>query len=150
MKRFHWLIRGIWGIKSNSHVTYNHWAVTRNYARSFSAAVIVLSFGSLIVGGQIVHSNEGKDKLSLFSTKGNVLLTPHPSYSSTINLFSFLFLISIHGHIDRKSTLRLSDCNSHACLTLFLRHHELTNQNVNEIPAQKRNKTSFYTTLLPC
>ena len=33
--------------------------------------------------------------------------------------------------IDPTSTLRLSDCKSHASLTLFLRHHELTNENVS-------------------
>ena len=42
------------------------------------------SSGSLILGGQIVHINEDKGKLALFSTKDNVLLTPHPSYSTTI------------------------------------------------------------------
>ena len=36
--------------------------------------------------------NEGKDKLALFSTKYNVLLTPHPSYSSAIDLFSLFDL----------------------------------------------------------
>ena len=64
----------------------------------------------MIFGGQIVHINEGKGKTALFSTKDNVLLTPHPSYSSAIDLFSlfwfyFLFLISIHDHIDPTSTL---------------------------------------------
>ena len=53
-----------------------------------------LSSSSLILGGQIVHLNEVKGKLSLFSTKDNVLLTPHPSYSFTINLFSLLEDIS--------------------------------------------------------
>ena len=37
-----------------------------------------------------MHINEGKDKLALFSTKYNVLLTPHPSYSSAIDFFSLL------------------------------------------------------------
>ena len=36
----------------------------------------------------MVHINEGKGKLDLFNTKDNVLLTPHPSYSSAIDLFS--------------------------------------------------------------
>ena len=40
-----------------------------------------------------MHINEGKDKLALFSTKYNVLLTPHPSYSSAIDLFSLDFKI---------------------------------------------------------
>ena len=53
-----------------------------------------LSSSSLILGGQIVHINEVKGKLALFSTKDNVLLTPHPSYSFTINLFSLLEDIS--------------------------------------------------------
>ena len=35
-----------------------------------------------------MHINEGKDKLALFSTKYNVLLILHPSYSSAIDLFS--------------------------------------------------------------
>ena len=54
----------------------------------FSAAVIVLVPMILILGRQIVHINEGKGKLAHFITKDNVLLTPHPSYSSTIILFS--------------------------------------------------------------
>ena len=37
-----------------------------------------------------MHINEGKGKLALFSTKDNVLLIPHPSYPSEIDLF-FLF-----------------------------------------------------------
>ena len=48
----------------------------------------------VIFGGQIVHINDGKDKLALFSTKYNLLLTPNPSYSSAIDFFS-LFLISL-------------------------------------------------------
>ena len=50
-----------------------------------------------------MHINEGKGKLALFSTKDNVLLNSHPSYSSAI-------LTS---------------------LTLLLRHYELTNENVS-------------------
>ena len=53
-----------------------------------------LSSSSLILGGQIVHINKVKGKLALFSTKDNVLLTPHPSYSFTINSFSPLEDIS--------------------------------------------------------
>ena len=41
----------------------------------------------------MVHINEGKGKLGLFNTKDNVLLTPHPSYSSAIDLFPFLILL---------------------------------------------------------
>ena len=37
-----------------------------------------------------MHINEGKGNLALFSTKDNVLLTLHPSYSSAIDLFSLL------------------------------------------------------------
>ena len=37
-----------------------------------------------------MHINEGKGKLALFSMKDNVLLTPHPYYSSAIDLFSLL------------------------------------------------------------
>ena len=48
------------------------------------------SSGSLIIGAQIAHINDGEGKLALFSTKGKVLLTPIPSYFSTINLW-FLF-----------------------------------------------------------
>ena len=40
-----------------------------------------------------MHINEGKGKLDLFNTKDNVLLTPHPSYSSAIDLFPFLILL---------------------------------------------------------
>lgn len=57
----------------------------------FSAAVIHLVPVHWFLGGgggQIVHINDGKGKLVLFSTKDNVLLISHPSYSSTINLFS--------------------------------------------------------------
>ena len=53
-----------------------------------------LSSSSLILGGQIVLINEVKGKLALLSTKDNVLLTPHPSYSFTINSFSLLEDIS--------------------------------------------------------
>ena len=53
-----------------------------------------LSSSSLILGGKIVHINEVKGKLALFSTKDNVLLTPHPSYSFTINFFTLLEDIS--------------------------------------------------------
>ena len=35
-----------------------------------------------------MHINEGKGKIALFSTKDNVLLTPHPSYFSLTDLFS--------------------------------------------------------------
>ena len=61
-----------------------------------------------------MHINDGKDKLALFSTKYNVLLTPHPSYSSSIDLFSLflilLFIFNFHPrphlpYIDPTSTL---------------------------------------------
>ena len=42
-----------------------------------------------------MHINEGKGKLALFSTKDNVLLTSHPSYSSAIDLVS-LFDLSFY------------------------------------------------------
>ena len=62
-----------------------------------------------------MHINEGKGKLALFSTKDNVLLTPHPSYSSTIDLFSifdFTFIFNFHPrqhlpYIDPTSTLKI-------------------------------------------
>ena len=57
----------------------------------FSAAVIdLVPVHWFLVGGggQIVHINDGKGKLVLFSTKDNVLLISHPSYSFSINLFS--------------------------------------------------------------
>ena len=60
----------------------------RNYASPISCCWDCPSSGSLIFGGQIVRINEGKGKLALFSTKDNVLLTPHPYYSSAIDLFS--------------------------------------------------------------
>ena len=47
------------------------------------------SSGSLIFGGQIVHINEGKGELTLFSTKDNALPT----------LFIFIFLL-LHNFIN--------------------------------------------------
>ena len=41
------------------------------------------SSGSLILSGQIVHINEAKANWP-FTTKDNVLVTPRPSYSSTV------------------------------------------------------------------
>ena len=35
-----------------------------------------------------MHINDVKGKLAVFSTIDNVLLTPHPSYYSAIDLFS--------------------------------------------------------------
>ena len=64
-----------------------------------------LSSSSLILGGKIVHINEVKGKLALFSTKDNVLLTPHPSYSFTINFFTLLEDISyIPGSLSTTTT----------------------------------------------
>ena len=65
----------------------------RNYTSLISCCSDCPSSGSLIFGGQMVHINEGKGKLDLFNTKDNVLLTPHPSYSSAIDLFPFLILL---------------------------------------------------------
>ena len=43
-----------------------------------------------------MHINEGKGNLALFSTKDNVLLTLHLSYSSAIDLFpSSMFLFPL-------------------------------------------------------
>ena len=47
------------------------------------------SFGSMILGEQIVHINEGKGKLALFRTKDNVLLTPPPPPPSPSQLIDF-------------------------------------------------------------
>ena len=58
--------------------------------------------------------------------------------------FYFLFLISIHDHIDPTSTLGLSDCKSHASLTLFIRYHELTNENVS-YSLVNQSKTKIFT-----
>ena len=45
-------------------------------------------------------------------------------------------------------TLRLSDCKSHASLTLFIRHHELTNENVSYfLINQSRTNTAYLSTL---
>ena len=82
----------------------------RDYASPISCCCDCPSSGSLIFGGQIVHIKEGKGQLALFSTKDNVLLTSHPSYSSAIDLFSlfyflFFFLISIHYYVDPTLTL---------------------------------------------
>ena len=65
----------------------------RNYTSPISCCSDCPSSGSLIFGGQMVHINEGKGKLDLFNTKDNVSLTPHPSYSSAIDLFPFLILL---------------------------------------------------------
>ena len=64
--------------------------LTVNYARSVFCRCYCPSSGSLILGAQIVHIYEVKGKLALFSTKDNIFLAPHPSYSFTINLFSLL------------------------------------------------------------
>ena len=64
----------------------------RDYASPISCCCDCPSSDSLIFGGQIVHINKGKGKLALFSTKDNVLLTPHPSYSSATDLSPFLIL----------------------------------------------------------
>ena len=85
-----------------------------------------------------MHINEGKDKLALFSTKYNVLLTPHPSYSSSIDLFSLflilLFIFNFHPrphlpYIDPTSTPHRPHTNPtlnffpHHMSTVFLRQH---------------------------
>ena len=62
----------------------------RDYASPISCCDCPGS-GSLIFGVQMVHIKEGKGKLALFSTKDNVLLTSHPSYSSAIDLFSLFY-----------------------------------------------------------
>ena len=59
-----------------------------NYARIMFFRCHCPNSGSLILGGQIMHINEGKGKLALFSTKDNVLLTLDPSYSFPIDLLS--------------------------------------------------------------
>ena len=49
-----------------------------------------------------MHINEGKGKIALFSTKDNVLLSPHPSYSSATDLFSlfdFTFYFSFPSSV---------------------------------------------------
>ena len=77
------------------------------------------SSGSLILSGQIVHINEAKANWP-FTTKDNVLLTPRPSYSSTVNLFSlsnfnlyfyfpsYIDPTSIHIDKNNKTKIRLS------------------------------------------
>ena len=96
--------------------------------------------------------NEGEGKLVPCRTKDNIILT-HPSCSSTINFISISIFPPPHRpHIDPTSTphwpyvdlistphrpyihstsLRLSDFKSQASLSLLLRHHELTNNNVS-------------------
>ena len=80
----------------------------RDYASPISCCCDCPSSGSLIFGGQIVHIKEGKGQLALFSTKDNVLLTSHPSYSSAIDLFSlflfFTFLFNFHPLLCRPHT----------------------------------------------
>ena len=46
--------------------------------------------------------------------------------------------------IDPPSKLRLSDSKSHARLTLFLRYHELTNENVSYFLVNQ-TKTKIFT-----
>ena len=82
-----------------------------NYARSIFCRCHCPSSGSLILGGQIVHINEGKDKLALFSF---YLLRPPPTppqltyFPFLIFLFSFYFpsttSTSHQSHIDHAST----------------------------------------------
>ena len=93
----------------------------RDYASPISCCCDCPSSGSLIFGGQIVHIKEGKGQLALFSTKDNVLLTSHPSYSSAIDLFSlflfFTFLFNFHPLL----------CRPHTDPTLnFFFHHLIT------------------------
>ena len=76
----------------------------------FPAAVIVLVPVHWFLAGKSCIFKDGKGQLALFSTKDNVLLTSHPSYSSAIDLFSlfyflFFFLISIHYYVDPTLTL---------------------------------------------
>ena len=101
----------------------------RNYTSPISCYSDCPSSGSLIFGGQMVHINEGKGKLDLFNTKDNVLLTPHPSYSSAIDLFPFLILLfsfnfyprTHRPYIDPTSTLM--DPTMTLPPTFFSHHH---------------------------
>ena len=61
----------------------------RGETNVFAGYCDCLSSGSLIFGGQIVHINEGKGELTLFSTKDNALPT----------LFIFIFLL-LHNFIN--------------------------------------------------
>ena len=57
---------------------------------------------------------------------------------------------TITAAVNRTSiiTLRLSDCKSQASLTLFIRHHELTNENVSHfLINQSKTKTLYLSTL---
>ena len=64
--------------------------------RAISFSCHCSSFGSMILGEQIVHINEGKGKLALFRTKDNVLLTPPPPPPSPSQLIDFsLFFLKL-------------------------------------------------------
>ena len=76
----------------------------RDYASPISCCCDCPSSGSLIFGGKIVHIKEGKGQLALFSTKDNVLLTSHPSYSSAIDLFSLFYFFNFHPLLCRPHT----------------------------------------------
>ena len=79
----------------------------RDYASPISCCCDCPSSVSLIFGAQIAHIKEGKGQITLFSTKDNVLLTSHPSYSSAIDLFPFfifIFLFNFHPLLCRPHT----------------------------------------------
>ena len=61
-----------------------------NYARSIFCCCHCPSSGSLILGGQIVHINEGKDKPALFSI---YLLRPPPPPPPRLTYFPFLIFL---------------------------------------------------------
>ena len=103
-KRFHSLIHSVCGVKSNLSVL-KITETQRNYASPISCCCDCPSSGSLIFGGQIVHINEGKGKLALFSTIDNVLLTQHPPTPLQLIYFPFLILLFIFSFPPQFSSL---------------------------------------------
>ena len=94
----------------------------------FSAAVIFPCFSSLILGGQIVHINEGEIKLALFNTKENVLLTPRSSFSSTINYLPLFFFLVAFCFLSTTSTTHLDPTlTPHRPYSQLLSQHSVVN-----------------------
>ena len=57
----------------------------------------------MLLGGQIVHINEGEGKLTLTVQNTMFYPTPPPALSQLIDPIYFLFLFSLH-HMDRSSS----------------------------------------------
>ena len=119
--KYHWLTHGVWGINSNPRCGLQ--LLSRNVIMHvlFSAAVIVLvSVHRFLAGKSCILLNEGEGELALFSTRDNVLLTPLPSYSSTITLVS-LKLRATRGACNPNLQVIITHVSTHA-LHLWSQH----------------------------